>query len=285
MPPLAIAAGIGAIGAIGGAALSASAQKKAASKAANSAASTAAANNALQEKIYNQNAGYLSPFVTRGNAAGDSINALLGIGGVSAAPPPAAQPPASQFPPSSTQPPPPRGGLFSLIDQNSNYGFAGNTQQPLTANAAPAAPPVSSGLTPQAAFNNYLGSTGYQFQVDQGNQAITQGYAAKNALQSGAALKALQTYGQNTATGFFKDYLGLLGNQQGVGLAGASAIAGVGSGYANSVSANNNLAGNAQQNAYLSAGQANGNLYNAIGSSIGNVAGSVFGSSYRRPGG
>ncbi len=143
----------------------------------------------------------------------------------------------------------------------------------------------SSSLTPSGAFQNYLNSTGYQFQVDQGSKAINQGYAAKGSLQSGAAMKALQTYGQNTATGFFKDYLGLLGNQQGVGLAGASAIAGVGSNYANSVSANNNNASSAAQQAAYGIGNANAGMAGNIVGALGSVAGNAFGSSYRWGGG
>lgn len=134
--------------------------------------------------------------------------------------------------------------------------------------------------TANPAFQNYLNSTGYQFQVDQGNKAINQGYAARGALQSGAALKALQSHGQNTATGFFKDYLGLLANQQGVGLSGASAIAGVGQGYANSVGANNVRAADSRGTAALIAGNANANMYGTIGNALGNVASGAFGSSY-----
>ncbi len=178
--------------------------------------------------------------------------------------------------------PPPPGTAPGTAPPKPTQGDTGVMPPP---NAGGGQGPVSN-ISPQnAAFNNYLNSTGYQFQVDQGNKAINQGYAAKGSLQSGAAMKALQTYGQNTATGFFKDYLGLLGNQQGVGLAGASAIAGVGSNYANSVSANNNNASAAAQQAAYGVGNANAALYGNIAGAIGGVAGSAFGSSYRPPGG
>jgi hypothetical protein len=86
MPPAIIAGGIAAVGTIGGALLSSSAQSKAASQA--NASQQAATQAQLQlgretlglnTQIYNSNYGTLSPFVQRGNVAGDSINALLGL--------------------------------------------------------------------------------------------------------------------------------------------------------------------------------------------------------------
>jgi hypothetical protein len=54
----------------------------------------------------------------------------------------------------------------------------------------------------------------------------------------------------------FGKYLGYLGGQQQVGLTAASAQAGVGQGYANAVSANNNNASNTASNAALATGGA-----------------------------
>lgn len=294
MPPVVIAAGIGAAAGIGGAALSSSAQKKAANKAADTSLAVAEKNNALQKEIYGQNSAMLNPYVQRGNEAGAAINALLGIsgtastpaatapgpaGGGGAAPSPAANSPMASYKGF--------GGLFQKWAE-SNEGaqvVPRNALAPATPAPAPTSTPMAPATTPngayQNAFQNYLNSSGYQFQMDQGNKAINQGYAAQGSLQSGAALKALQAHGQNTATGFFKDYLGLLSNQQGVGLSGASATAGVGQNYANSVGANNNSAGSAAANAHLAAGNANANLYGQIAGGIAGVA-NAFGSSYRR---
>lgn len=297
MPPAIIAGGVAAAGAIGGAVLSSNAQRRAASTAANAAQSTATQNNALQQQIYNQNYATLNPYVSRGNEAGSAINSLLGIAGTA----PAGAQGTQQYGPAA-----PLGGGYSgptlqQIYAMQNDGIPGNFQPALNAymagqgaggpaaGGAPATAPSAGGVTtpaptPQAnyqnAFQNYLNSTGYQFQVDQGNRGINQGYAARGALQSGAALRALQTYGQNTATGFFRDYLGLLSNQQGVGLSGANAIAGVGTNYANSVSANNNNAGNAAANNALLAGNANANMWGNISGAVGGLA-NAFGSSYR----
>ncbi len=183
--------------------------------------------------------------------------------------------------------------LFNPMAQYQPQGYSYQSQveqAPITpaeigATPVPGGGPIATAVgaaSPyESAFQNYLNSTGYQFQMDQGMKAINQGYAAKGALQSGAAMKALQTYGQNTGTSFFKDYLGLLANQQGVGLSGASAVAGVGQNYVNSVSANNNAAGSAAANAALQSGNANANMWGGIAGSIGGLA-NAFGSSYRR---
>lgn len=81
MPVAIIAAGIGAVGAIGGAVISSSASKKATSAAANAAA----ANNTLATNQFNTNSGNLSPTIARGNQAGGYVQSLLGLGGDSAA--------------------------------------------------------------------------------------------------------------------------------------------------------------------------------------------------------
>jgi len=308
---------------IAGGAMGASAQRRAAGQASDSAAQTAQMNNALQREVYSTNQAYLSPYAARGNDAGNAINSLLGLGGGSSGGATSGgYGPSSAYGPTPVDEDTWASGALNALQSEVNpslWSRVNGIQDPsdrlaalepmmfrrdrevygayTSSNPRPARvsndtnpgtgpmPPLNpTSLTPQSAFDNYLNSTGYQFQVDQGNKAINQGYAAKGSLQSGAALKALQTYGQNTATGFFKDYLGLLGNQQGVGLAGASAIAGVGSNYANSVGANNNNASIAAQNAAYGQGNATAGMWGNVAGAIGGVA-NAFGSSYRPPGG
>lgn len=114
------------------------------------------------------------------------------------------------------------------------------------------------------AFNLFKNSTGYKFRVGEGMDAINSSYAGAGTLQSGAAMKAINQYGQDMASQEFGNYMNYLGNQQGVGLAGASALAGVGQNYVNTISANNNSAGAAAANAYLAKG-ANNPWANAFG--------------------
>jgi len=63
----------------------------------------------------------------------------------------------------------------------------------------------------QAAFNNYLNSTAYKFQLQQGTQGINANAATRGLLDSGANAKALETYGQNLGGTTFNNYLSQLG--------------------------------------------------------------------------
>ena len=50
------------------------------------------------------------------------------------------------------------------------------------------------------AFTKYLGSSGYNFQLNQGLNAVNNNYATRGALDSGAAVKALNDYAQGQAS-------------------------------------------------------------------------------------
>ena len=82
------------------------------------------------------------------------------------------------------------------------------------------------------AFQDFLQSTGYQFQVDQGARAIAERKAAQGLLRSGSTLKALQTYGQNAARSSASQYLSQLGDVAGRGASAAGALGGAGASYA-----------------------------------------------------
>jgi len=287
MPPIVIAAGIGAAATIGGAVMSAKAQKSAAKSAAATAASTADKNNALQLDIYGQNKALLSPYSERGNQAGTAINALLGLG--SPAQPTSAPQQGYGVPQNALAAPygasEGRFGNEVMTDTYNGPGMSNmqyGAQQPV--NAQPPITAQPGGASPyEAAFGNFLNSTGFRFQMDEGNRAVNTGYAARGTLQSGAAQKALQDRGQQTALGnYFLPYMGLLQGQQGVGMGAASAVAGVGQNYANSVTANNNLAGDAAANAALIRGAATGQMWGGIGNALGTAAGTVFGTSYKK---
>lgn len=60
----------------------------------------------------------------------------------------------------------------------------------------------------KSAYANYLSSTGYDFQMQQGEQAITGSAAARGILNSGSTAKALTSYGQSLASTSFNNYLG-----------------------------------------------------------------------------
>lgn len=63
----------------------------------------------------------------------------------------------------------------------------------------------------KSAYNNYLTSTGYQSQRDQGTAAISGSAAARGILNSGGTGKALTQYGQDLASTSFNNYLTQLG--------------------------------------------------------------------------
>lgn len=57
------------------------------------------------------------------------------------------------------------------------------------------------------AFDNWRGSTGYQFGLDEGMGAITGGAASKGLLNSGSTAKALTRFGQDYASTKYGDYM------------------------------------------------------------------------------
>lgn len=63
----------------------------------------------------------------------------------------------------------------------------------------------------QDAFNNFRNSTGYQFRMNEGMNAVTGNQAASGLLNSGATLRALQNRGQNLASEEFGNYFQNLG--------------------------------------------------------------------------
>lgn len=330
-----------------GSVLSSSSNKKAAETAAETSTQNNAANVALAREIYGNNQQVLAPFTERGNAAGEQINALLGLS------PQQQQPVQQQVQPNAlsqfagqttpqpaftaqpTQPIPqgpiPNGGVgapyglgdFALIDgvnigfTNDDLSFRGSdqgiysgvrpiapTQEQLSAveqnafasipqfaggNPFPAAQSVptpqpnvvqptteaeilASGQTPQeSAFDTFRNSTGYQFRLGEGLDAVRSAYAGIGGLQSGAAQRAINEYGQNFASNEFGNYMNALSGQQAVGAGTASSLAGVGQNFAGTVINSNNLNSANQMNAQLSSG---GN--NALGNFAGLIGGGLF---------
>lgn len=121
------------------------------------------------------------------------------------------------------------------------------------------------GLSPitsqtQNGFNNYLNSTGYNFQLQQGGNAIASQAAAAGALNSGGTLKALEQYGQGLGGQYFNNYLGQLGGlsasgQQTLGQIGSAGSMGA---YAAAPAAQGTAA----------AGQSYANAFTGLGGSI-----------------
>ena len=96
---------------------------------------------------------------------------------------------------------------------------------------------------------------GYQFNLQQGNQAVQRDLAAKGLLGSGAAGKALTQYGQGYAMNASNQYLNGLQSLAGLGQTSAQATGAAGMNTANQIGSNQIYAGNAQASGY--ANQAN----------------------------
>ena len=137
------------------------------------------------------------------------------------------------------------GGLFSSRraareqERGSRLGFdylqqspVGQTFLPLGAEAAEmrgaalglGGDPAAS----EAAFQNFLGSTGVLGEIEQGGRAITGSRAARGILQSGGTGTQLLRMGQQRARGGFQNFLGQLGGIAGQGLQAGAQIGAAG---------------------------------------------------------
>lgn len=114
---------------------------------------------------------------------------------------------------------------------------------------------------------------GYAFRLAEGQKAIERSAAAKGGLNSGATLKSLAKYGQNTASEEYANAYNRFNNDRttrfnrlsslaGIGQTANSGIANAGQNYANNVSANQIGVGNAQAAASVVGGN---NMRNMLG--------------------
>lgn len=292
--PVGAVVGSAVVGA-GASAIGASKQKKAANKAADLAAQNNSENNALSREVYNSNVALLDPFREEGLKATRTLSELLGLSppGSAAAPPPAPAPAPAAFAPAAPDLTPAdiiyRNGRFtnrkgvSLEPSEVRNIYANQrlAQQPTTTvQPAPAATSAPDNPAPRSAWDIFRDSTNYDFRFDEGARAINQGYAAGGKLESGAALKALTKYGQDFASNELNNYIGLLGNQQGMGLNAARAVAGVGGDMVHNITANNNAGTSAAMNAALLKGNIDASMIGDVGSSLGRALGALGGSSY-----
>jgi hypothetical protein len=108
---------------------------------------------------------------------------------------------------------------------------------------------------------------GYQFNLQQGNQAVQRNLAARGLLDSGAGEKALTQYGQGAAMQASGQYLNGLQSLAGLGQTATAQTGAIGANTANQVGSNQIYAGNAQASGYA-------NQSNAINSGLGGLVGS-----------
>jgi hypothetical protein len=107
------------------------------------------------------------------------------------------------------------------------------------------------------AFQNYLNSGGYKFELDQGTKAITGSAAARGVLNSGSTAKALTKYGTGLASNYFNDYLNQTNASANRGLTAA------------------NMIGTAGTEGGAKAGEAMSNGIGGLFGSVGNIFGKI----------
>lgn len=133
--------------------------------------------------------------------------------------------------------------------------------------------------TAQDALAAWRGSTGYQTGLQTGLDAVNTGYAARGALESGAAQKALARYGTDYSNQNFGQYVGILSNQQGAGQNALASVTGSGANYVNQATSANQGAASAQANAALYGAQGTQNALAGFANAVGNYYGqSSYGS-------
>lgn len=266
---IAIAGGIGAIGNIAGGIMGSSA----ASDAANAQVQAAKNANALQKYMYDQNRQDSAPWRTQGASATNYIARLLGVPGAAENSVSDLELPvkpqlsdyvksaaynATTLPNSAAKNKNNAKGLDAYNNAMTNYN---NQMASYNAQVSAAKQPID--------LTDTLRSTpGYQFTLDQGTQAIDRNAAASGRLNSGATLKALQTYGEGVADQTYENYMNRLYSLAGLGQASTTSLGNLGANAANNMSANTMAAGNAQASGYINSANAINGAISGVGNTI-----------------
>ena len=126
------------------------------------------------------------------------------------------------------------GGNSNQSSSNQNFGASKANLGSTAAQTGGAASAISALLGnggtqgQQDAFNNFKNSSGYNFDLQQGTNAITGSAAAKGLLNSGSTAKAISNYGQNTANNFLQQYIQNQMGEAGLGIQANNSINGAG---------------------------------------------------------
>lgn len=263
-----IGAGLGAAGAIS--------QAGAAKSAAKSQEAAANRQIDLSERIYEETVGRFQPFLQSGTLAQNALAYELGLGEapiIGGAAPAITERTTGGIPQGVTWRPPAPGEPGGYVDASGRdylgpttgstvFDVGGQTFDTREAAQAWADANKSGGT----AYQGFLKTPGYDFQLSQGMDALQSTAAARGGLLSGATMQAAQGFGQGLANQEYGNYLSRLGNMAGSGQAAAGNAANAGANYQSS--ANNALAGIGNAQAAGAIGSAN-----ALSSGINNTMG------------
>lgn len=290
MPPAIAVAGITAAASIGGAVLGAGAQKKAASQAADAQKESSAEQIAFAKDVYASNAARLDPYSSMGLPAGGVLAGLLfgGTGTGTATP----TGPAYTNPTVAQEAPIDRA---TYLESKGNWERQHRSDYPLSYERwvqarggtpgpgalaspmpAPSAAPAFSAMGSQQAWDTFRNSTNYQWRFNEGMKGQQVGMGALGAFDSGATRKKLTEWGQNFASNELGTYMDRLASMYGMGLSGASALAGVSQNMVSSVNNANQASASAAANAALIRGNANQKMWSEAAGALGSLASSFI---------
>ena len=312
---VAAAVGVGtAVAGVAGSAMSSSA----AGKAAGAQSQAAADANALQEQIYNRNTENFQPYLQAGNSGLNALMWRLGLGGSAGG---AAAPtyktaeeirqellpsytrtesksrgqnifeqmgPFAQFIPGAEYELGRGGSSRTVVDEAAltaavNSRLAEQEAQRTAYERQQASDPNYGWLLKRFSETDWKADPGYQFRLQQGNNALNNMAAATGNLNSGRALKDAIAYNSGQASQEYGNAYNRFNTDQtnqynrlaalaGMGQSSASSLAGVSQNYANQVG--NNLAQGANAQAAGAVGQSNA-INQGIGTA-GNALGGYF---------
>lgn len=117
--------------------------------------------------------------------------------------------------------------------------------------------------TPTAAnINNIISSQpGFQFNQEQGINAIQNAGSASGMLNSGNILEQLNQFGQGLSEQYYQNYMGNLATLAGIGTQDLTGVQSASAGVGNAISGEDTNIGSSQANADLAAGQADASIF------------------------
>lgn len=276
-------AAIGAVASIGGALLSSSSASSAASDASDAQVQASKYAADIQKQMFEEQRSDTAPYRAAGQGALGEINALLGLAAPTAGTttyvpgttiPGTANPQAAATQPKATE-------LYARIAQliaqqdGKNY-FAPNNQTTTTPGTTVTTPGLTSAQQQQDAFDKFRADPGYQFSVDQGQQAIDRSAAARGILNSGATAKALDRFGTGIADQEYGNYFARLQSLAGVGQTATNSGNQAAQNYANQASSLAMQAGDARASGYINSANAFTSGINGVGNAINSGIGNYF---------
>lgn len=285
-----------AVGVAGAATSAYSANKASKAQGASADAATQAQltasreSNALQKSIYDQNRADSSPWVNTGAGALNQLAWKMGI-----------------TPTSTVNPNKSRDQIYAELQQSGNYDeIYGkrrdlvrtdytrlnaeadrlfNEQKTNATNSVYQGDQADFGsLQQKFGMDQFQADPGYQFRMDEGNKGIERSAAARGGQLSGATMKALARFGQDTASNEYQNSYNRFNNDQttqynrlsgiaGTGQQQVNALGQAGQNYAGSVGNNTMNAANNVANNTIGAGNARAASYMATGNAVNNAIG------------